>query len=280
MYWNRDIFSNNLISQPPKYWDQINSLIEKITKKDSGSNILQSAIALGEFRNITNSKEIISMLLLQAGTPITSRTAEEVVSVLNGQFGRDIKPSQSAISFYTQFSNPTAGTYTWNRSLPSSLNFFLSGNLGIYIGFASELFSIQQKNSNLNFDVTYVPQIRDTNKNLVFAHMYALAIVKQSKQVSGAFTAIKALTEAGPIKAMETATNLPPVRRDLLADKPTDAFRTVFYNSALISSSWIDPDPVLSGNTFRDMIENVTSGKTRLSDALDRADKELKAELK
>ena len=281
MYWNRDIFSNNLVSQPPKYWDEMNTLVNKITKKDSAGNVLQSTVALGEWRNITNSKEIISLLLLQAGTPIVSRDSNgALISVLNGSFDRPIKPSQSAISFFTQFSNPTAPTYTWNRSLPSSLNFFLSGNLATYLGFASEIFSIQQKNSNLNFDVTYIPQIRDTTKKTNFAHIYALAIVRQSREAPSAYTAIRALTEAGAIKALEAATNLPPVRRDLLADQPSDAFRAVFYNSALISSSWIDPNPVATASIFRDMIEGVTGGRVRLSDGLNKANQDLSAELK
>lgn len=280
MYWNRDLFSNNVIAQTPQYWDQVYDIVDKITRKDSNANVLQSALALGEWSNITNAKEILSMLLLQAGTTITARTDSGVVSVLNDGFGKPIAPSQSAINFYTQFANPTSASYTWNRSLPTSLNFFLSGNLAMYIGFASELFPIQQKNSNLNFDVTYVPQIRNTTKKTVFGHMYALALVKQSKQLTGAYLAINALTEAGAIKALESVTNLPPVRRDLLADKPSDAFRSVFYNSALISHAWIDPDPAASKNTFRDMISSITSGQRKLTEALDRAEAELTAELK
>lgn len=280
MYWNRDLFSNNSIAEPPQYWDQVYPLVEKTTVRDSGGSILKSAIALGEWGNIASAKEIITMLLLQAGTPITSRTADGVVSVLNSQFNQSIAPSQSAINFYTQFGNPTSPYYTWNRSLPSSFNMFLSGNLAAYIGFASEIFGIQQKNSNLNFDVTLVPQIRDASKKTVFAHVYALSIVKQSKQVSPAFLAITALTETASIRALESVTNLPPVRRDLLAEKQTDAYRQVFYDSALISHSWIDPDPKLSSNTFRDMIESITSGRSRLSDALGRAEDELNSELK
>lgn len=280
MYWNRDLFSNNLISAPPKYWDEIYPIIDKITQRDSSANILQSAIAFGEWNNITSAKEIIAMILLQAGTPITARNSSGVISVLNSQFKYPIAPSSSGINFYTQFSNPTSPTYTWNRSLPSSFNFFLSGNLAMYIGFASEIFSIQQKNSNLNFDVTTVPQIRNAPKKVVFAHMYSISIVKQSKQIAGAFVALNALTEGSAIKSLENVTNLPPVRRDLLADKPTDAFRTVFYDSALISDSWIDPDPVASSNTFRDMIESITSGQSRVSEALSRANDELNAELK
>lgn len=280
MYWNRDLFSNNLISTPPKYWDEMVSLVGKITKKDSGGSVLKATIALGEWGNVTNAKEIVSMLLLQAGTPITSRTTSGLQSVLNSQFNYPIAPSQSAIGFYTQFSNPSSPSYTWNRSLPTSLNMFLSGNLATYIGFASEIFSIQQKNSNLNFDVTLVPQIRDTNKKLVFGHIYALAIVKQSRQIGGAFLALNALTESSAVKAMEAITNLPPVRRDLLSVPPSDAFRAVFYNSALLSHSWIDPDSNGSLNTFRVMIENITSGKKRLSEALSNADDELTSEIR
>jgi ABC-type glycerol-3-phosphate transport system substrate-binding protein len=281
MYWNRDMFSNNLIVSPPKYWDEMYALIDKITKKDSNANITQSAVALGGWNNITNAKEILVTLLLQAGTPIISRSGSgNVSSVLNSQFSYAVAPSQSAVNFYTQFSNPTAASYTWNRSLPSSLNMFLSGKLATYVGFASEISSIQQKNSNLNFDVTYVPQVRNSTKKNVFAQMYALAVVKQSRQVAPAFAAIASLTESTAIASLEKVTNLPPVRRDLLALAPSDDFKIVFYNSALYAHSWIDPDAAASANTFRDMIENITSGRARQSEALGRANDELNLQLR
>jgi len=288
MYWNRDLFSNNLIPLPPKYWDEFYNtepagLISKITHRDGNANITQSAVSLGEWGNITNAKEIISMLLLQAGTPVTVRAniggSASVISALNYTYDYPVAPSISAINFYTQFSNPTSPSYTWNRSLPASLNYFLSGNLATYIGFASEIFNIQQKNPNLNFDVTYVPQIRPkgtlTPKQAVFGRMYALAIVKQSKQVAGSYSAIMALTEPTALTSLETVTHLPPVRRALLGAKPTDASQIVFYNSALISKGWIDPDGAKSSVVFRDMIESITSGRARLSESLQRANDSL-----
>lgn len=280
MYWNRNIFSNNLVSQPPQYWDQVFELTEKMTKRDTNGNVLQSAIALGESRNINSSKEILATLLLQAGTPIVERTKDGANSVLSSRFDEPVMPSESALNFYTQFSNPVSKYYTWNRSLPTSLNMFLGGNLAMYVGFASEIFSIQQKNSNLNFDVTYVPQTRNTENRTVFGHMYAFAITKQSKNIAASFGAINALTEVAPLKALEASTNLPPVRRDMLSDKPTDAFRSVFYNSALISESWIDPEPTASTQIFRNMIEEVTSGRSRVLEAIGRANTELNQELK
>lgn len=287
MYWNRDIFSNNQITQPPKYWDEFTvtdkntSLVSKITKKDGNANILVSAIALGEWKNIVNAKEILSMLLLQAGTPITSRQSDDKVQVvLNDLFNYPVPPSSSAVNFYTQFSNPTNATYTWNRSLPNSLNMFLAGNLATYIGFSSEAFGIQQKNSNLNFDVTSIPQIRNYSKKIIFARMHSMAIVKQSKQIPGAFAFMVSMTEPSSVKAIEAVTGLPPIRRDLLSDRPTNPARVVFYDSALIARSWIDPDPLSSANTFKDVVESITSGKSRTDEALSRAENELTSQLK
>ncbi len=279
MYWNRDMFSNALISQSPKYWDEITPMLDKITRKDTSGNVLTSTIALGEWRNILNSKEVFATLLLQAGTPIVARTKDGVKSQLTAQFNYPVRPGQSALNFYTQFSNPTSPNYTWNRSLPNSLTFFLSGKLSMYIGFASEIFGIQQKNPNLNFDVSVVPQIRDAERQTVYAHIYSLSIVKQSKQLAGAYTAVLALIEPAAINALAPITNLPPVRRDLLASRPSDAFKVVFYNSALISKSWLDPDPKASSNTFRDMIEGVTSGNLRSTEALERANDELNSQI-
>ncbi|MFA7216757.1 MAG: extracellular solute-binding protein [Candidatus Paceibacterota bacterium] len=269
MYWNRDMFSNNLISSPPKYWDEFYGLIDKVTRKDSSGNIMQSALSLGEWKNVTNAKSIFSLLLLQAGTPIVSYTdSAGYKSVLSSQLNYTIAPGQSALNFYTQFSNPTSVYYTWNRSLPSSLNFFLSSNLATYVGFASELFSIQQKNPNLNFDVTYVPQIRTAKNMSNFANIYGLSIVKQSKAIGAAFLLVTSLVEPDALKVLESKTNLPPVRRDLLADKPTDAYRSVFYDSALISKSWVDPSPVNTTEIFKTMVESVTSGQQRVSEAI------------
>ena len=110
--------------------------------------------------------------------------------------------------------------------------------------------------------------------------MYAMTIVKQSRQIVDVLSTINALTESAPIKALEAQNNLPPIRRDLLADRPTDAFKTVFYNSALISKSWIDPDRERSSNTFRDMIESINDGKKKINQALSTANEELNNELK
>src|ERR1035437_9187914 len=70
LYWNRDIFTNSLVAKPPQYWDELYTLAPKMSVKDSSADISQSAISFGEWDNVTDAKEILSLLFLQAGTPI------------------------------------------------------------------------------------------------------------------------------------------------------------------------------------------------------------------
>src|SRR4051812_33357788 len=71
MYWNRDIFQNNAVGQPPQYWDQFYNLTASFTKKDGALNITQATVGFGEYRNVSHAKEILSTLIMQAGNPIT-----------------------------------------------------------------------------------------------------------------------------------------------------------------------------------------------------------------
>jgi hypothetical protein len=258
------------------------ALSGKISVKNSSSDISQATVSFGEWDNVTNAKEILSLLFLQAGTPIVSydTTQNKYASVLDGQFGQTVAPAESALNFYTQFSNPTSAYYSWNRALPSSLNFFLSGQLALYVGEASELFSIQQKNPNLNFDVTNIPQVRGGTNKIDFAHIYAAAIVKQSKSAPGAFSLITSLTEGPAETALEAQTNLPPARNDLLSQTPTNPYQVVFYDSAIIARTFVDPDPTLTTSIFRDMINSITSGQSQISDSISSASASLNDALK
>jgi len=48
-------------------------LTPRVTVLDAGSNIKTSTVALGEWSNILYAKDIVAMLMLQAGDPIVSR---------------------------------------------------------------------------------------------------------------------------------------------------------------------------------------------------------------
>lgn len=275
MYWNRTLFTNARLTTPPKYWDEFYNIASLISKKDGALNINTSAVAFGEYANITNAKAIISNLVLQAGNPLTSWQGSRVTSVMTENFGRPSSPSEAAVNFYTEFSNPAKSSYSWNRSLANSSDYFLSGDLALYFGFASEAPLISVKNPNLNFDVAAVPTSREGGVDVSFAKFNAFAIAKASKNPSAAFSLASIFSSAVGGDAISSTLGLAPVRRDLLAKRVNDPHTSIFYDSAIRSRAWLDPNPTETDAVFKSMIESITSGRARTSEAVSRANREI-----
>lgn len=277
MYWNKTHFVNAGIVNPPTEWTQFSDNVSKLTKKDSNFNVTQSGTALGEYQNIVHAKDILSMLFIQAGVPIVAKkTSGEYGSALyfNSQ-SSEKAPAVVALSFYTDFANPSKESYSWNKSLKPSRDAFISGETSIYFGFASELSGINLKNPNLNFDVSKVPQIPNTARRSVFAKMYGLAVLKSSKSQLSALTQIFTLTSKDSIASLTSIINLPPVRKDVLAVSPADPYMKTFYDSALMSETWLDPNAVDTEAVFKDMIESVIAGRSNVDHAVNIAESAL-----
>ncbi len=278
MYFNRDLLSAAGISTAPKYWDEFLQIVPKLTHKDSALNISQSAVAMGEYRNIAHAKDILAALIIQAGNPIVGTKEGRYQSILSEKVGYSLAPGDAALDFFTEFSNPSKELYSWNRALPLSTDEFISGDLAFYFGYASELPVIRAKNPNLNFDVSYFPTPRQSQEtNFTHGQMLSLAIVKNSAKVSSAFKTIQVLTSKDALTLWRDRVLLPSVRRDLLTETPGDAYMEVFNTAAVRARSWLDPENKSTSNIFQDMIESVVSGRLRTSDAIESADKEMDA---
>lgn len=280
LYWNRDLFSKASIALPPKFWDEVYGYAQKLTEKDNAGNIVKSAIALGEAKNIPNSKDILSLLMLQAGTPITSLTSGSLRAELNNNFNLPIVPAQAALDFYTQFSNPAKPFYTWNRSLKSAGTAFTSGDSAMYIGYASELKNLLAKNPTLNLGIAPIPQSRVSNKTLTLGRLSAVAIVRNSKNPSAALSVALSLASKDVMTKLSKILSLPPTRRDLLSIKQNDLAQSVFYDAAIQSKGWLDPNDSKTAQIFTDMIDSVTSGRARTSEALSTAGDQINALIK
>ncbi|TSC61093.1 MAG: Uncharacterized protein G01um101448_876 [Parcubacteria group bacterium Gr01-1014_48] len=271
LYWNRDIFSSVGIAVPPKFWDEFFELAQKITRRESDGDIVRSAIALGEFDNVSHAKDILSALILQSGSPIVETSPTEYRSALAPLGSGETSVTATAVRFYAEFANPVKTTYTWNRALPVSRDAFIGGDVAMYIGYAGELAELQKKNPNLNFDVSSLPQVRDQDRERTFGRMEGIAIAQASKLASDAFAAATLLTDFQALTYWHETSILPPVRRDMLVSPPNDAFKAVFYDGALIAGAWLDPDSKQTDEIFREMVSSVTTGRARVSDAARRA---------
>lgn len=275
MYWNRTMFSSAGLSRPPAFWDEFLTLPSSLTKKDPTGRILKSAVAFGEYANVSNAKDILVLLALQSGNRFVVFDEGSLVSSFEGDASKRIPSAEEVFRFYTDFADPKKTVYSWNRSLPISQNAFAAQTLAVYFGFASEISMLRQKNPNFDFDVAVVPQIRDYDTRSTLAHITSAAMMKTSKNQAVAQYLVQYIASAPIAEELAQSAGLPPVRRDLLAKKPADPTESVFYDSGIIGTSWLDPDPRATASLFRNAIEAVLSGTASLSDAIKRTNNEL-----
>lgn len=280
LYYNRDLLSSAGEARPMAYWDEIFSLASKLTQRDAAGNIVQSTIALGETRNINNFKEILSLLMLQAGTPITGYIGLELRPLLSHSFDLPVSPAESALDFYTQFSNPTKAFYSWNRTVPEAQTRFTSGDSVYYLGFASELIPLRNRNPNLNFGVARVPQSRVSGRIITYGKVHAVSITRGSRNPAAAFRAALLLASREIAEPLSFELILPSARRDLLSVKQNDAVISVFFEAALQTRAWLDPENNVTRGIFQNMIDGVTSGRARTQEAISAANREMETLMK
>lgn len=266
MYYNRSMLDANSIVYPPKTWNDLVDMVPTLTKKDELNKIIKSTVAMGQFSNINHAKDILATLFMQTGNPIVIEKDGYFSSVLAGNSSKyDLGP---VLKFYTDFADSLTNVYSWNRSMPSSMDAFSKEDLVFYFGFASELPSLVNKNPNQNFLIAPMPQIKNASSKLTSANVTGIAISSFSKNFNTAYIAAGLMSSGEFASSFAQTFNIAPARRDLLSQKPNDAYSPIFYDSALYARSWLDPSPKNSDEIFRGMIDKVISNSMQPSDAL------------
>jgi ABC-type glycerol-3-phosphate transport system substrate-binding protein len=275
MYWNRELFASSGVATPPQYWNDFLTLAPKITSLDASQNLKRSAVAMGSWQNIRNAKAIVSTLFMQSGEFMTGRNATgALVPTFGQQQGAGENQAESALRFYTEFSNPGKTTYSWNRSLPRSDEAFAAGQVAVYFGFASEYAGIQSLNPNVRFAVAPMPQLQGTGARITYGAITGLSIPKSAPNIAGAAVVAQKLSSQEAAIVLLQATSMPSVRRDVFADTRSNAAAEVFAQSALIARGWIDPSPRETDIVFKTMVESVISGRQEPASAVAEAAQE------
>lgn len=279
LYYNRTIFSSAGIANPPSTWEAVTGLAPRLTVKPGGQ-IQQSAIALGGYGNIPDARAIVSLFLLQAGNPVTQVTVSGPHAALSsGADTLGATPAQSAVSYYAQFADAAKTVYSWNNSLPPAPQAFISGNLALYVGFASEEPYFAAANPNLDFDMAPVPQPGTASARVTYAKVYAFAVPKASKNATGAFRAAAALASPAEAVKISSSLRMAPALRDALVPSQSDRFQPVYFPEALVAKAWLSPAPEATDRIFAAMIGSINTGLAQVQDALASADQALNAAL-
>lgn len=271
LYWNRDLFSSAGLATPPKTWEVlVGETVPALVRRDGGTlTLTQTALAFGEFKNVTHAKDILAMLLLQTGNNLIEERENQYRITLTEGGDQGLPPAHAALSFYTQFASAGSDLYTWNRSQKNDRTQFIGGTLGMYIGFGSEVDTLRRDNPNLSFDIAPMPQGSGATTLRDYGTFYAFAIpraVAPGQRVY-AYTLATTLTGGTHAAAIANAYGFAPVLRSLHGSTD-DPFKKIIYQSALIARGWLDPNPQISSGVFEKMIEEITSGRKRIDEAL------------
>lgn len=273
LYWNRDMFASNGLSQAPSTWESIvSSIVPKLTIRNTDRNVSQSGLAFGEYRNVEHGKEVLMLLALQSGSQMVTEEDKKYEVRLNTSVVEGARaPLEAAVQFYTDFSNVNSPLYSWNRSMPTDKEAFISGDLGLYFGLGSEIKDVQDKNPNLNFDLAVVPQGAGVTARRTFGDFYAFAIPRATKNAQGAFAATRVLSSSQYAPLLATSFGMSSARRDIIAQGDSDLYRKIIVESALLARAWFDPRPAQSDAILMQMVEDIVSNRARIGEAVNDA---------
>ncbi len=270
MYWNRDLFATGGLASAPDTWENLLSkVVPSLTVRDTSRNIIQSAVAMGEFSNVDNAKAILMSLIMQSGSKLVEESEKGYVVLMDESKTTGPRPPMTAaLDFFTNFSNASSPLYTWNRAQPSSKNAFVSEDLAIYFGFGSEARNIADKNPNLNFDVSTFPQGSTATVYRTYGNFYGFAIPAASANKQGAYAAAQKISSAQYSPLLTQSINMASPLRSVLSAGETSAYRQVMAKAALTARAWLDPNRDNTNTIFTDMVDAVVSGRDRVANAV------------
>lgn len=278
LFYNRDILAAAGFANPPKLWAELYDMAPEIIRIEGGQVIRQELIPFGQYKNVHNAWAILSTLFLQSRVPIAkvSSLGTKSVNISNSEIQDVAEAGAQVVEFYTQFSNPESEFYTWNRSMLDSKREFIEGRLAFLPSFGSEAKDIRDRNPNLNFAVSSIPQL-NTNPafTATYGNIYVASIVKKSQNILGAYTVLFDFANEDFQKSLAQGTMMAPALSSAIMTPPETTYLPVVYKSALVAKTWYNSDMNLANNVFAQLIENVISGKLNISQALTQAERAL-----
>ena len=266
MYYNKDLFNNAGIAEPPTYWsNEFQQDVKKMTKQNEKGEIVQSGAALGGTTNIERYSDILSVLMMQNGSVMIDDSGQVLFNRIPPTFkDQKYNPGLEALRFYSDFANPAKEVYSWNKNLDNSLNMFAQGKLGIMFGYAYHLPIIKAQAPKLNFGITKLPQI-EGNTPINFANYWIETVSNKSKHADESWDFIQFMTKADQAKTYLAKAKKPTALRSLVNEQTEDLDIGIFAGQVLTAKSWYKgADSNAMEKIFADMIDAVVLAQDKI----------------
>jgi multiple sugar transport system substrate-binding protein len=271
MYVNKDLLNAAGVPTLPETWDAFQQDVTKLVKQDQQGNILQAGAALGTGVNVERSPDIISALMMQNGAVMAGPDAQPTFPLIPPALSGvvDQPPAYQALSFYTDFANPSKQVYTWNDKQPDSLDAFIQGKVAFFLGYAYDLPVINARAPKLNLAIASLPQIQG-NKEVNYANYWGWVVAKKSKTPDIDWNLLNFMRTPDESAKYLAAAKRPAALKSQLAGQLDDESIGPFASQVLTAQSWYKGnDPKAVDDAFVTMIDSaLTGGPETIPDAV------------
>lgn len=282
-YYNKDLTNNAKIFEPAKTWSELQSHINsnRLTVTDEQGKIVQSGVALGTANNLPYATDLLTLLMMQNGSPMTTPNRQAFLNDAS---------SLQALQFFLSFAQPKKNNYSWDESLTNARNAFLEGKVGYFFGTLADRAAIEA--SALNWGVAPMLHIRSTGDNdgltkterYIDSAQYQVAMVSRAsasaRRSTNAWSFVEFVTQAANVTPYLQITNRLPAQLSLLIQQKDDPNMGVYANQLLTAKSWyLGNDGPGVEKILRELITNALTEKSTAQELLDLANKRIQATL-
>lgn len=269
LFYNKELLNAAGIAEPAKDWQELQDHVKKLTKQDAQGNITQAGAALGAAANIDRSTDILSVLMMQNGAQMTDDAGHATFNLVpEGLTGRTLPPGTEALTFYTDFASPQKEVYTWNETLPNSIDAFVQGKVAYMFGYSYDIPAIKSRAPKLNYGIVKLPQISG-NREVNFANYWVEVVSKKTAHSNEAWDFVQFLTNAQNAKSYLDKTRKPTALRSLIQKQTEDIELAPFASELLTAKSWYKgKNELVAEQAIKDMITTVLQGVEPIAQAI------------
>lgn len=271
LFFNRTLFAKHGVLLPPTYWDELTTMVPKLTVEDGNGNFLESGISLGTF-TVPYMKDIVMAIVTQfKQTPVLANYNNDGTVSYNFLANTPItetaqvQPLSMIMRFITEFSDQTKTTYSWNQFSGNAVDAFVAEKLAMYIGYAGELPVLRSQNPKMDIEMSFLPQYRDYGTFSTGIRLYGIATMRQAKNPSGAYAVEYAFSGLDWSPQIASIVGAIPASTSYLN---TPGLNEVLKNSLLISHGWYDINSQSSSDFMSQMFGSITSGVQGVNEAV------------
>lgn len=272
LFYNKQLFAQENLSEPPATWDAVIETAKQLTKTDANGNITQAGLAMGSAKNIKHSADILSLLMVQNGV--------DIISDNNMEMNITDERAISSLEFYTDFVEVHK---TWSVDMESDLEAFYTGKLAMMIAPSWATFDILNSNSTIEFGIVPTP-ILGTSQ-VYYGHYWGEAVSLSSAHPAEAWDFIMYLSQEEQLKELYSNSSQirafgEPYALQSMSDQLTgEPYVDAVMQMAPYFKAWKKGEETYVNESFDTAINSVIEGGNDAASALSSAQKRINDKL-